>query len=265
MKAVFTDLDGTLLNSTYSYSKSLDALRLLQAKKIPIIFCSAKTRAEQEVYREELDITDPFVVENGGAVFIPENYFSFPIDYHKVVPGYSVIELGTPYERLRVVLKEVERRTGMTIKGFGDMSVEEVARDSGLSLEFARLAKQREYSETLKLEADRARQDLVLRKIKEAGLDCTHGGRYYEVMKGNDKGKATYILTRLLRQKFDKVETVGIGDSQNDLPMLGAVDIPMLVQKLDTSWEKTNLDNLRRVEGVASVGWSKAIKEIFGG
>ena len=265
MKVVFTDLDGTLLNSDYSYGKALDALELLQAKGIPIIFCSAKTRAEQKVYRRELGIADPFIVENGGAIFIPENYFAFPFDYHKLVQGYSVIELGTPYEQLRMLLKEVERKAGIIIKGFGDMSAEEVAEDSGLSLEFARLAKQREYSETLKLEGDETRRDLVLRRIKEMGMDYVHGGSYYEVMKGNDKGKATRILIRLLRQKFDTVETIGIGDSQNDLPMLAAVAMPVLVQKPDESWEKINLDKFQRVEGIGPEGWSRAIKKIFGG
>jgi mannosyl-3-phosphoglycerate synthase (EC 2.4.1.217)/mannosyl-3-phosphoglycerate phosphatase (EC 3.1.3.70) len=265
MKVVFTDLDGTLLDSTYSYVEALDALKLLQAKKIPIVFCSAKTRAEQEVYRKELGIAAPFVVENGGAIFIPEDYFSFPFDYHKVIPGYSVIELGTSYKQLRMMLKEVGRKTGIAVKGFGDMSAEEVAKDSGLSLKFARLAKQREYSETLKLGGDKAKQGLVLRRIKEVGLDYIHGGRYYETMKGNDKGKATRILIRLLRQKFDIVETIGIGDSQNDFPMLAMVDLPVLVQKPDRSWEKINLDNLHRVEGIGPLGWSKTIKEIFGG
>jgi mannosyl-3-phosphoglycerate phosphatase len=65
---VFTDLDGTLLDSrTCSYEKSLAAINRLEQKGIPIIFCSAKTRAEQEVYRRELGLRHPFVVENGGA------------------------------------------------------------------------------------------------------------------------------------------------------------------------------------------------------
>jgi len=260
---IFTDLDGTLLDPiTYSYHQAMDAVKLLRKKKIPLIFCSAKTRAEQEVYRRELDINDPFIVENGGAIYIPENYFSSPFEHHKTTQGYMVIELGIPYEQIREALKRIERETGITIKGFGDMSVEEVAKDSGLSLEFASLAKQREYGETFKIEGDKQRQNVALNKIKEAGLNYTHGGRYYGAMKGNDKGKATRILTRLFRQEFGGVETIGIGDSENDLPMLAAVDIPVLVQKPNKLWEEIDLANVRKVPGVGPEGWRKVIAEL---
>ena len=263
-KIVFTDLDGTLLDPiTYSYNQSLNAVNLLQTKGVPLIFCSAKTRAEQEAYRRKLGIRDPFIVENGGAIFIPENYFSFPFDFHKVTPGYTTIELGTPYEQIREALKRIERETSITIKGFGDMSAEEIAKDSGLSLELAALAKQREYDETFKLEGDKMSRNLALNKIKDAGLSYTHGGRYYDVMKGNDKGKATRILTRLFGQEFGEVETIGIGDSQNDLPMLVAVDIPVLVQKPDKLWEEIDLTTIRKVPGVGPEGWRKAIEELI--
>jgi len=145
------------------------------------------------------------------------------------------------------------------------MSVEEVAKDSGLSLEFASLAKQREYSETFKIEGDKQRRNLALNKIKEAGLNYTHGGRYYDTMKGNDKGKATQILIRLFEQEFGGVETIGIGDSENDLPMLAAVDIPVLVQKPNKLWEEIDLANVRKVPGIGPEGWKKVIADLIEG
>ena len=67
---IFTDLDGTLLDRAgYSYAPAVPALERLRRNKIPLVFCSAKTRAEQEVYRKEIEIYDPFIVENGGAHF----------------------------------------------------------------------------------------------------------------------------------------------------------------------------------------------------
>jgi len=60
-------------------------------------------------------------------------------------------------------------------------------------------------------------------------------------------------------------KTVGLGDSLNDLPMLPLVDIPILAQKKDYSWEDINLPRLRKVQGVGPKVWSRAIVEIFGG
>jgi len=42
---IFTDLDGTLLDDNYSYKDALLVLRVLNKRKIPLVFCSAKTKA----------------------------------------------------------------------------------------------------------------------------------------------------------------------------------------------------------------------------
>jgi hypothetical protein len=47
--------------------------------------------------------------------------------------------------------------------------------------------------------------------------------------------------------------------------MLSVVDIPILVQKRDYTWENMDAPNLRKVRGVGPEGWSRTIKEIFGG
>lgn len=263
-KVVFTDLDGTLLHPlTYSYIQALDAIRLLQVKGIPIIFCSAKTRSEQEVYREELGIKDPFIVENGGAIFIHKDYFRFSFSYDKVIQDYLVIELGIPYQEVRQRLEGVVRESDCYIRGFGDMSVEEVAKETGLNLKFAELAKQREYGETIMIEGSRKGVELALNRLKKAGLNYTFGGRFYEIMGGNDKGKAVKILLELFKLNFGQIVTIGIGDNENDLPMLAVVDLPRLVQRQDKRWRKLKLRNIRLVKGVGPEGWSKAVRELI--
>ncbi len=260
---VFTDLDGTLLDlETYSCDKALPSIEYLKRQGIPLIFCSAKTRAEQEVYRQALQITGPFIVENGGAIFIPQGYFPFDFEYQKTKDGYQVIELGIPYRRIRQVLERVRNDTAVNLKGFGDMSVEEVASATGLSLEAARRAKAREYDETLILEGTPEEIDKALHEIKGAGLNYTSGGRYYDVTGPNDKGKATKILIDLLRRKLGQIKTVAIGDSPNDLPMLSAVDVPVLVQRPGGTWEEIDIPRLYRVEGIGPEGWARAVAEI---
>jgi len=261
-KVVFTDLDGSLLHPlTYSYTQALDALRLLQEKGIPIVFCSAKTRAEQEVYRRELGVKDPFIVENGGAIFIPRDYFRLNFAYDKATKDYLVIELGTPYPEVRRKLtKAVEGETGCRVIGFGDMSVEEVARQTGLSLTLAEFAKQREYSETAKIEGNKKDIDRVVKKIEQAGLNCVFGGRFYGVTEGSDKGKAVKVLTELFKLNMGKIKAIGIGDTDSDLPMLAVMDMPILVQEQRNRWRKLKLRNVRKVKGVGPEGWSAAVR-----
>jgi mannosyl-3-phosphoglycerate phosphatase len=261
---IFSDLDGTLLDlETYSYNGALPLIEHLRTQDVPIVFCSAKTRAEQEVYRKELQINDPFIVENGGAIFISQGYFPFDFQYHKDKNGYRVIELGIPYQRIREILAQIRNDTGVNFKGFGDMSADEVASLTGLNLEAAQRAKAREYDETLNLQGAPDEINRVLNAIKEAGLNYASGGRYYDVTGQNDKGKATKILIDLFNRKSGQIKTIGIGDSPNDLPMLSAVDIPVLVQKPGGTWEEIEIPRLYRAKGVGPEGWAKAVGEII--
>jgi mannosyl-3-phosphoglycerate phosphatase len=263
---VFTDLDGTLLDSgTYSYKKSLAAINRLKKGGIPIIFCSAKTRAEQEVYRRELGLFHPFVVENGGAIFIPRGYFPFSFDYHKTVGDLLAIELAIPRAMVKEVLARIGREDGFRFKGFTDMSAAEVAEITGLDPESARLAQQREYDEPVKLDpSGETALGKFLSKLTEAGLNWSYGGSLYHVMGGGGKGPAVETLSRLYGKMWGKIKTVGLGNGLNDLPMLSQVDIPFLVQRKDRSWEDMNLPCLRRVRGIGPEGWSKAIVDVFG-
>ena len=262
---VFTDLDGTLLDSrTYSYEKSLAAIERLREDGIPIIFCSAKTRAEQEIYRDELGLFHPFIVENGGAIFIPRAYFPFPFDYHKAVDDLLAIELAIPRGRVRRLLTKIGRDNDFHFKGFADMSAVEVAEITGLPLESSKLAQQREYDEPVEFDSSGKDVSEFLTKLGQAGLNWSYGGRLHHVMGGGGKGKAAEILSRLYRKMWGEIRTVGLGNGLNDLPLLEQADIPILVQKRDHSWEDMNLPRLRKVQGVGPEGWSRAIAEIFG-
>ncbi|MBP2029665.1 mannosyl-3-phosphoglycerate phosphatase [Methanohalophilus levihalophilus] len=261
---IFTDLDGTLIDhDTYSYNAAKPALAAIKENSIPLIFCTSKTRAELEEYVKEMELYHPFISENGGAIFIPEDYFDFDYLYSKKLKNYKVIELGTSYQLLRDVLTEIRESASLDVVGFGDMSDEEVSEDTGLALDSARLATKREYDEAFKL-LDEDRADELRELIVSRGLNYTRGGRYWHLMGDNDKGKAVQKLTELFRKSDPDVKSVGLGDSQNDLPMLQAVDIPYLVQKPGEIHDSTISDSrINRVEGIGPVGWNRAILKLL--
>jgi mannosyl-3-phosphoglycerate synthase len=259
---VFTDLDGTLLDPiNYSYAAALDSVRAIQEAGIPIVFCSAKTRAEQQVYRQELGIGDPFIVESGAAVLVPNDYFGFPFSFSRVVDDYLVIELGAPYAEVKARLKELGSGQEHDITCLGDLTAEEVSKVTGLNLAMAGLAKQREYSETVMIGGDSQRVRSTRAAIEELGLSCVFGGRFYQVYLGADKGKAVRVLIELFKRNTGDVYTVGIGDSLNDTEMLKAVDLPMIVQAADRSWSKLNVRSLKRMSGIGPEGWARAACE----
>ena len=262
---IFTDLDGTLLDhDTYSCEMVTPLLDSLSKAGIAIVFCSSKTQAEQEVYRKKLGIASPFIVEDGGAIFISKGYFPFSYKYHRVTGSYQVIELGITYREIRRILKEIREKNSLAIYGFGDMDAAQIAGITGLNVSQARLAKKREYEETLNLTGSEPEIRFILSKIEESGLKWSRGGRFYSVSGGSNKGTATRVLIGLFNQKLGRIKTIGVGDSLNDVSMLAEVDVAVLVQKPGNYWEEIELPNLHRVDGVGPQGWVKAIAELTG-
>ncbi|HLZ33114.1 MAG TPA: HAD-IIB family hydrolase [Nitrospira sp.] len=264
---VFTDLDGTLLDAeTYSFAAAAPALEALRTRGIPFIPVSSKTRAEIEPLRRCLNHHDPFIVENGGAVFVPHGHFEFPLERVRTKSSYDVIELGLPYYMLRDVLKQIEDAVETPLRGFGDMSVDEVMRLTGLTRTDATLAKMREYDEPFLLEGPPALIEEICWQIVSRGLRWTKGGRLYHLTGNNDKGEAAELLLRCyqrqqrLLDKPNRVETVAIGDSVNDAPLLAVVDHPILVQKPDGSYDPDiHVPGLNRAPGIGPVGWNAAV------
>src|SRR5690606_7583948 len=116
-------------------------------ENIPVVFTTSKTRAEIEKWRRLTGNTDPFISENGGAIFVPEGYFGGDFVYDRKEDGYLVIELGAPHAELVRALEDIRRGTGIEIRGVSDMGVEEVMELTGLGEEDAGLVREREYGE----------------------------------------------------------------------------------------------------------------------
>jgi mannosyl-3-phosphoglycerate phosphatase family protein len=265
---IFTDLDGTLLEyQTYSFTAALQALNVVKQKEIPLVLCSSKTRAEIEYWREKLDNIHPFIAENGGGIFIPHSYF-LTNDLAAVWPKkikideYFVLILGTPYPQLRGVLEELKRE-GFRIKGFGDMDAMEVAEITQLSLEEARLAKQREFDEPFVFNGGQKELSRLLDSIEGKGLRYTQG-MFYHLLGDNDKGKAVDILKKLYQKKFGNIFTIALGDSPLDLPMLVEVDYPVIVKNYKGEYnQKVVLPNLIKADGIGPKGWNEAVLKVI--
>lgn len=265
---VFTDLDGTLLDhATYSWKPALPALRLLHDRQIPLVCCSSKTRPEIEYYRRLLDNRDPFVTENGGGIFIPEGYFdlsALPPDLVTITePGYVVIRLGTSYQHLRQAVKEL-RAEGFALTGFGDMTVAEVAELTGLTLDQAAMAKERDFDEPFIFRGSADEVGKLNASVLAKGLHTTKGV-FSHLLGNNDKGVAVELLKTLFRGKCGEIEVIALGDSLNDLPMLQRADYPVAIKKPDGSHERSFvLPQLIRTDGIGPAGWNEAILGLCG-
>ena len=233
-RVVFSDLDGCLLDkNNYKFDKAEQALNILKEQKIPLILVSSKTRAEIDFYRKKLGNKHPFISENGGGIFIPKNYFSKE-NFGKLIGEYNLIKLGIDYKKLIEVLEKIGKK--INIKGFSKMSVKELSKNSGLSLKEAKLAKKREFDEAFILE-NKKDYKMLIKLIHKYRLNLTKGGRYYHILGNNDKGKAVKILIDFYKREYKDILSIGLGDAENDKPMLKTVDKGFLI-KSSKEWNK---------------------------
>jgi mannosyl-3-phosphoglycerate phosphatase len=236
---VFSDLDGTLLDENYNFEVVRPAIARLKVLNTPIVLCSSKTRREIEYFRTKMEIDDPFISENGAAVFVPSGYFEAEKYWTKQTRQYDIIELGIGYSSIRKKFERIRKTCTNEIIGFGDMTAEEIAKDTGLTIKLAELAKKREYTEPFR--HNKSNEAELFEAIRKEGLHFTIGGKYHHLMGDHDKGKAVLLLKELFSKRFKQIRTVGVGNQLNDLEMLKAVDIPFLITKpeeIGKEWEK---------------------------
>jgi mannosyl-3-phosphoglycerate phosphatase len=260
---IFTDVDGTLIDhDTYQFEEAKSTLDVLRGKSIPVILCTSKTRFEIEGLRNQMGLYTPFVVENGAAVFVPrDTCHGRPAGF--IEKGdYFVFEMGTPYGTLCQVWNETKAEEPFRMKGFSEMTVQEIALHTGLPLDQARLAAMREYSEPFLFFDTPDRLSRLKSLLAERGLQITRGGRFFHLIGNNDKGKAIAVLKGIYEDTFhgSALKTVGLGDSANDIPMLRNVDVAIVIKKKAGGWEKVEgLTSVVYSEKPGPAGWSEEI------
>lgn len=251
--AVLTDLDGTLLDHhTYSADAAKTALKRLKALGIPVIFNTSKTRDEVLTLRQSLDNQDPFICENGSAVFLPRADQS----------GYNPEILGASYQDILKALHQL-RSEGYRFRGFNDMPDSEVAALTGLSIDEAHLAKQRHASEPLVWTDSEDAKATFIAALQGHGLRATQGGRFLHVMGNTDKSSGLEFFRQYYAHcwKTD-IHIVALGDGENDREMLEAADFPIIIPGAKSTLELNNPASVTAPNAGPS-GWNHCINALL--
>lgn len=258
---IFTDLDGTLLDhQSYSFAPAIGALDRIKKLRIPLILCSSKTRAEILGIRKDLANTHPYVVENGGSVVVPAGSFK-GFERHDHVENF-----GLSYDEILGHIHFLRRRDKHPFRGFYDFSEQELAKISGLSLNQAKEAKQRDSSEPILWQGTKQSLAEFELQLDRLNLRIVRGGRFYHIMGRTDKAAGVNWLTDLYRKHNPDMEikTVGLGDSPNDEAMLRTVDIAVVVKPLKGG--VLQLDDIQSVIyslNSGPQGWRQVIHQIL--
>jgi len=262
---LFTDLDGTLLNTEdYGYAAALPVLETLKQQGVPVIPVTSKTRAEVETLIQQIGLTDPFVVENGSAIYIPRDTCPFELPDGEEVGSYRVVQLGVAYVMARAGLKAIAQEIGRPLKGFGDLSVEQVQQLTGLEAQDAQQAKMREFTEPFLTPKNTAPEKLTA-AVEEMGFKVVVGDRFSHLIGAEaGKGVAVHTLVSLYATTFaaeDTITTIGLGNSPNDIDMLENVDHAIVLPGTTGPHPKLSDRGWTIAPAPAPQGWAIAVTQ----
>jgi len=248
--AIFTDLDGTLLDfHTYLPSPPAVALlRKLAAMQIQVVPVSSKTSAEVRPLMAELGLSGPAVLE-GGPVIVWE-------DGSESVTGPCRADLLD-------VLHQLQDR-GWGVRGMSEMSIGEVMELTGLGDAAARRAMTRSASEPFVMVgvSSPSGTEGIADAIAELGACLARGGRFSHLLgRKIDKGAGVRsVLTMIHTGEW--LGTAAIGDAWNDLPMLQEADIGFLLG--NAVEPKAVPPGITRLEWTGPQGFIDAVGRILG-
>lgn len=233
---IFTDLDGSLLDHhDYSFTPAIGLLEKLEACHIPVICCTSKTFAELLPLREALHNKHPFVVENGAAVYIPNNYFP-----HEIKPdsaeqaqrnGYQRYAFSEPREHWLNILNQLDDGFAADFNSFSQLGAQGIAALTDLSVPEAQRANAREFSEPVQWLGSKEKKQQFIQTLKQQRALVLQGGRFLHISGNCNKGRALQWLTSAYQQQTKQhYQCIAIGDSGNDIAMLEAADQAILIR-----------------------------------
>jgi mannosyl-3-phosphoglycerate phosphatase family protein len=266
---VVTDIDDSLLEpGARALPSERAALDFLTDRGIPLVINSSRTHAEIERIQETLRLLTPSISEHGSALFIPLGSFpSIPDRAARAVGGH-VIEFGRPYHEVVEAVRNTSSDLGVEIIGFADLTIEDAARELGVTDVEAQLAKLREYTELIRIadETD-ARRSHVLNALRRRGLRCWPIGRHHLVTATRDRAESLLTLKALWRHAWGEPPCiVGVGNSEDDVTWLRYADVAVIVQNDHNGVARilSKLPTARVSQRPGRVGWSDAIVEFVG-
>lgn len=230
---IYTDLDGTLLDHhDYGHAAADELLDELERESIPVIFVSSKTFAELLPLRRELGNRNPFMTENGAALYIPRGYFPGKPAESEDHDDYWRLSFSRPRADWLELLARVASDFRDDYTAFSSMSIAAIRELTGLDEAAARNAAEREFGEPLLWRGNDGDRLHFVDIMHNNGARVLQGGRFLHLGGDCDKGVALRRLNRCYAAWSEAGEplSIALGDSQNDVAMLDAADYAVIVR-----------------------------------
>lgn len=195
----------------------------------------------------------------------PTDYrFEF-VDYC-TVDGLKTIRLGVTYEAAQAGLRTIATEINEPLHGFGNIDIMALQAMTHLAADGLRLAGDRQFSEPF------LRPETPLLTLEEVAQNHQFkilvGNRFCHLVgDGASKGRAVEMIKAAWGKAHSdastEVVTLGLGDSPNDILMLDAVDIAIVIPGINGPHpELASRSGYRIAPAPGCHGWAAAVADV---
>ncbi|MBO8204433.1 mannosyl-3-phosphoglycerate phosphatase-related protein YedP [Prochlorococcus marinus] len=251
---VVSDVDGTLMDHSYDLTPAKETIKTLQKLSIPVILCTSKTASEVKVIRNELNLKDPYIVENGAAIY-----------GESLIKVNGKIILGKTYEFLEEILNCISKEIDYKLIPLNNLTDQEATQLTGLKGNSLNLMRDRHWSMPF-LNPPSFLEEKIYICCKKYQVDIFKGNRMSHLLSTNsNKGKAINALKKY--SNISNIQIIGLGDSPNDLPLLLNSDFRIVIPGIDGP-NLNLIDQLKDLEFTLAsepngYGWKNEINKLI--
>ena len=261
---VFSDIDGSFMNhEDYSYLILKEFIRKIK-KQCQIIFTSSKTFEEIIKINKSLELSTPFIVENGACIFFPKSYLKYVRDknffLYKNHLGFKVFKgnLSASNKKINELKKDYK------FNFLSDLDDKKIMEITNLSFSKIKLVKKRMFSNPIYWEDSESNKKQFEKHVHQLGYNLSHGGRFTHLSIDYDKGKAIKKFLKIFDVKmFHNLTTVSIGDNHNDLSMLELTDYSCVIKSKKKQLLLKKTKNNYYSKQIAPNGWQESLLYIL--
>ena len=200
-------------------------------------------------------MTDPFIVENGAAIY--GCYENKSLEWELI--------LGKSYTELKIILFNISENVNYHLTPLNDLSKNQIFELTGLSDQGITRALDRHWSVPFLNPPDD-----VFEKVKlichSYNVHVFKGNRMSHLLSSEShKGQAVNKLKVYLQN--NDVKIIALGDSQNDLPLLEYADISIVIPGKNgpNKYLQNGIDNgfFRLANAPHAEGWSNSVEDVI--
>ena len=177
----FLSSRGKFLYGFDEFQSELDQLQ------IPCVWISNRSRMQLDEPRRRADHAEPFIAEDGCAVYLPEDYFHLKPTKTIRLGRFTCIPVARQLPAAADALEAISESSGVPVVPLLSLSPRELAQNTSLPNHDAELARQRDFDE-LFFFAGASDQDIVRFQsmAKEQKLSLREYGPFWSLAVGAD-------------------------------------------------------------------------------